>query len=227
MTRPPRRRPRGPPRGPGGTRPWDGRTEDGRWYVLKCANNPQDGRLGPGEPLKVLPTKLVCARLGHLLRPPVCPPFAVVDVPPDVAAAAVHPRTRKRPPQTAVPGPAFGCLRIEDAIEIKVDAARLSGVDPAQVARIAVFQTWLRGIDVSALVDGGCRLHSIDHGYFLGGHRWEPERLGRPGPVRLKLPSQWTSRERLADPALFAPTLAELAAIPEEDLTWTLDIARP
>ncbi len=145
-----------------------------------------------------------------------CPPFAVVDVPPDVAGAAVHPRTRSRPPQTAVPGPAFGSRRIADAVEIKVDAARLAAVDPAEGARLAVFQTWVRGIDVSALVDGRGRLRSIDHGYFLGGHRWDLDRLARSGPVRLKLPSQWAFPEHLADPALFAPALHDLSAIREE-----------
>gem|GEM_PF-3726510 len=202
------------PRPAGGSRPWDCETEDGSWFVVKCSNNDQDSRLG--LPLKVLSTELICGRLGWLFDPPLCPEAAVVEVPEAVAAAALHPRTKRRPPGCAAPGPGFGSRRVEGTVEIKGDAAgRLAGVAPARLARIAVFQTWLRGVDVSALVtpDGG--ILSIDHGYYMTNHRWDPARLAAPLPVKLKLPSQLGSPERLADPALFAPVLEELHAIPE------------
>lgn len=201
------------PRPGGGSRPWDAETHDGARYVVKCANNEQDSRRGP--PLKVLSTELICGRLGRLFAPPLCPEPAVVEVPPAVAATAWHPRTRRRLPRGAVPGPAFGSRLVEGACEIKGEgAARLPGVPAAAIARLAVFQTWLRGVDVSALITPDGRILSVDHGYYLTNDRWDPVRLARL-PVRLKLPSQVVERGPLADPALFAPALEELAAIPE------------
>ncbi len=203
------------PRATGGSRPWDCLTEDGAWFVVKCQNNDQDRRTGP--PLKVLSTELICGRLGRLFDPPLCPEPVVVDIPEDVAAAAWHPRTRHRPGMPAAPGPAFGSRRVEAAVEIKGDGAeRLALAGPADVARIAVFQTWLRGVDVSMLVTADGRLLSVDHGYYLTNDRWDPSRLAGRLPVKLKLPSQLVATDRLADPAIFAGPLEELHALDED-----------
>ena len=204
------------PRVPGGTRPWDCQADDGAWYVVKCINNPQDRRVAP--PSKVLPTELFCARLGRLFDPPLCPEPVVVDVPEAVAAAAVHPRTRRRPAERAGPGPAFGSRRLDGAMEIKGDGGgRLARVPLPRLARVVLFHSWLRGVDVSALVTESGDIVSIDHGYFLGGHRWDPGRLSSPEPVRLKVASQAGPPERLlADPGYLREALEELLAVSED-----------
>jgi hypothetical protein len=204
------------PRTTGGSKPWDCQVEDGSWYVVKSMANPQDRRTG--KPVKFLATDLICGRLGQLFRPALTPQAAVVEIPPAVAEAAVHPRTRRRPAERPSPGPGFGSQLVEGAVEIKADRGeRIASVPPAEVARLVTFQTWLRGVDVSALVTADRRLLSIDHGFYLTAHRWDRADF-ETVQVTVKLPSQLRDREALSEPAVFAPALAELSAIADESI---------
>jgi len=197
-----------------GAEPWGCLGADGAWYAVKFQNCPQEQRRA-GRPLRVLPADLICGRLGRLFDPPLCPEVAVLDVSPRVVGDARHRRTRSCPPVPVAPGPSFGSRVVDGSVDTKWDAAGLGTVSLAAVARLAVFHAWLHNVDVSYLTtpDGG--LLSIDHGYCLsaldGGE-------GATGGTRIEIrvPSGLgVARQRaMADPALFAPSLAELAELP-------------
>ena len=90
-------------------------------------------------------------------------------------------------------------------------------VELKQVARLIIFQTWLRGVDVSALVTADGRLLSVDHGYYLTIWRWDDPRFAQPEKIKLKIPSQFRKMEQL-EPSMFADTLDELMSIPDIDI---------
>jgi len=142
----------------------------------------------------------------------------VVEVPPEVAQASWHPPTRRRAGERARPGPAFGSLRLEDVWEPK---ARTPGpprpVAAGDLARVLVFQAWLRAVDATVLLGAEGRVWSVDHGYYLTGPTWDLVRLA-VRPVRLRLPQGLHPPEALRDPRWFAPALEELAALREADV---------
>jgi hypothetical protein len=107
-----------------------------------------------------------------------------------------------------------GSSRIESVIDSKFGGP-ITTVPPEEMARVVVFQTWLRGEDAAALIglDGSFAL-SIDHGMYLTGMHWNDAALGDvlpSGPVT----AQWPS-DRLRNSAVFQKVLAQLMAIPEE-----------
>ncbi|RAP77233.1 HipA family kinase [Paenibacillus montanisoli] len=204
-------------RTPGGSKPWNCLASDQSWYVVKCRNNPQDERLG--SPLKFLTTDLVCGRLGQLFDPPLCPKVEIIDVPLNVASLATHPPTKHRSAHKPAPGPSFGSRLVENAIEVKIGGSDiLDDVELEQVARLITFQTWLRGIDVSALVTSDRRLLSIDHGFFLTVYRWDDPKFAKAEKIKPKIPSQFRMVEQLKDPSLFAVILNELMSISDSEI---------
>lgn len=199
---------------PGGaSRAWVCQADDGCRYVVKCRDNPHD-RLQGCLPSKVLTTEIVCGRLGARFDPPVCPPVAVVELPPRLTAAHFYSATRVHP----CPGPSFGSRLWEGAVDLKAARRPLDRVPPESLARLVVFQTWLRGEDPSALISAdGREIRSIDHAFFLTGSRWRREILAAPPLVTPSLPARLQAElPRFGLPCVFAPALAELAALREE-----------
>lgn len=200
----------------GGAEPWACLGEDGFWHVTKFQNCPQE-QVRAGLPLQVLPADLFCGRLGQLFDPPVCPEVAIVDVSAAVIGDARHKATGTLRSVAVAPGPSFGSRVVDAAVDTKVNASALSGVAPGSIARVAVFQAWLRGIDLSYLTTTGGGVSSIDHGYFLVDFRRIAEALADPPPVTVRVPSVLRiDRQRaLAEGGLFLPTVQELMSLPE------------
>jgi hypothetical protein len=199
--------------GKGGSEAWRCIAEDGRMYVVKAQNNGQDinQQRGNSEPLKVLTTELICGRLGQLFHPVVCPEVAIINIPENIAGAMTYP-SNNRP---VVAGPSFGSLWYSDMFDVK-DKGRIELVPPDQVVKIIVYQTWLRGEDIAALVSAdGRRVLSIDHGYYLSGSNWDKVKLDNPLPVDLV---QFPQYQQHIDFALFQPVLEELRMFSESDI---------
>ena len=200
-------------RGGGGCGAWDCKAENGLWYVIKCQNNRQDRTYG--LPWKVLTTELICGRLGQLFVPPVCPPVCVVDIPDELASAVIDPNG-----EHPSAGPSFGSQRVDGAIETKA-GGNINLVPPKQAARVVVFQTWLQGHDIAALVshDGsGTMFLSIDHGYYLTGPQWIESLLTAEPSVSLVLLPQFQGQVKLEDSQLFQGILDELTSLSEIDI---------
>ncbi len=145
--------------GKGGSEAWRASVQNGDFYVVKTQNNGQDRnqvRIGD-EPLKILTTELICGRLGQLFSPIVCPEVAIIDIPDRLAEENRFPDGRQ-----VTAGPSFGSLWYSEMYDVK-DKGRIDLVPPEQIARIIVFQTWLRGSDHAALVsvDGRKALYLV------------------------------------------------------------------
>ena len=199
--------------GGGGSEAWRCEAEDGQVYVVKAQNNGQDRiqACQANEPLKILTTELICGRLGQLFHPIVCPEVAIIDIPERLASNAFFPDRR---PVSA--GPSFGSLWYPDMYDIKV-GGRIDIVPPDQIARIIVFQTWLRGDDRAALVSGdGRKGVSIDHGYYLAGaYSWDREKLDNPLPVT---PVLISPSHQPIDATTYRAVLEELQMFPDVDI---------
>lgn len=168
--------------GKGGSEAWQCMAEDGEVYIVKAQNNGQDISQSreSDEPLKVLATELICGRLGQLFHPSVCPNIAIINIPEKLAGAMRYPNQR-----LVAAGPSFGSLFCSEMFDVK-DKGHIELAPPDQVARIIVFQTWLRGEDIAALVSlDGRRVLSIDHGWYLSGPTWDKAKLTNPLPVTL------------------------------------------
>jgi hypothetical protein len=188
--------------GGGGAGAWSCLCDDGHRYITKCQNNGHDGS---GKPYKVLTTELICARLGQLFSPPVCPYGCVVNVP-DVLSRQVA-----RPDKPS-PGASFGSRYAENMIETKAGRA-FGGLPGPQQARVVVFQTWLRGQDMAALItaDGVTGL-SIDHGWYFTGPAWDYGTLVAEPVVN---PVLVEHHENLTDELAFGEALSQLEDINE------------
>ena len=127
----------------------------------------------------MLPTDLICGRLGQLFTPALCPEALVIDVPAEVVHGAMHNRTRSLPAAPVAPGPGMGSTLL-DGVDSKTDASGLDGVPLLDLARVSVFQTWLRPVDIAYLIGPDGRLLSLDHGYYLTGCRWDMRLLEKP-----------------------------------------------
>ncbi len=207
----------------GKTQPWKLQAEDGYWYVVKAQNNPQDTRarnIAPCGPLKILTTDLICGRLGQLLSPPLCPPAVIIDVPQEIATQCVRPKTGEQ----FAPGPSFGSQFIPDVADCK-EEGDVERISPEMAARLVVFQTWLFGDDLSALVSPeGDVVLSVDHGFYLTGLAWScpvsPVLKSNSASEKSCLLSQeWRNgfRNRFwQDDRHFRDVLDELDSIPEE-----------
>lgn len=199
--------------GKGGSEAWRATIQNGDLYVVKTQNNGQDRnqiRMGD-EPLKILTTELICGRLGQLFSPIVCPEVAIIDIPARLAENNHFPDGRQ-----VTAGPSFGSLWYTDMYDIK-DRGRIDLVPPEQVARIIVFQTWLRGTDQAALVSAdGRKALSIDHGYYLAGQtQWNRTELDQPLPVNLV---QFAQYQQHIEFTIFEPMLQELNNLGEMDI---------
>ena len=94
-------------------------------------------------------------------------------------------------------------------------------VPPQQAARVIVFQTWLQGQDIAALVshDGSGRMFlSIDHGYYLTGPQWIESILTAEPSFSLVLLPQFQGLVKLEDSQLFRRILDELTSLSEIDI---------
>jgi HipA-like kinase len=199
--------------GKSGSEAWRCKAEDGRTYAVKAQNNGQD-RNQPrqnDEPLKILTTELICGRIGQLFNPIICPEVAVIDIPEKLAAASTYPLDNRQ----VASGPSFGSLWYHDMLDVKFNG-RIDLVPPDQIARIIVYQTWLRGEDIAALVSSdGRKAISIDHGYYLSGPNWDRTKLANP----LHVPAVVIAPQRLPiDSTLFQPVLEELRLFSELDI---------
>lgn len=199
--------------GKGGSEAWRCTAEDGQMYIVKAQNNGQDinQQRENGAPLKILTTELICGRLGQLFHPIVCPEVTIIDIPEKIAGAMAYP-SNNRP---VAAGPSFGSLWYPDMFDVK-DRGRIELVSPDQVARIIMFQTWLRGEDIAALVSAdGRKVLSIDHGYYFSGAFWDRAKLDHPLPVTLV---QFPQYQQRIDFTLFQPILEELRLLSELDI---------
>lgn len=199
--------------GRGGSEAWRATVQNGDLYVVKTQNNGQDRnqvRMGD-EPLKILTTELICGRLGQLFSPIVCPEVAIIDIPERLAEDNRFPDGRQ-----VTAGPSFGSFWYSEMYDVK-DRGRIDLVPPGQVARIIVFQTWLRGSDPAALVSAdGRKALSIDHGYYLAGQtQWNRTELDHPLPVNLV---QFTQYQQRIEFSMFEPILQELNMLDEMDI---------
>lgn len=200
--------------GNGGSEAWRCKIEDGRMYVVKAQNNGQDRNQlrEHGYPLKILTTELICGRLGQLFNPIVCPEVAIIDIPERLASVTSFPGDQRQ----VAAGPSFGSLWYPDMYDIKF-GGRIDIVPPDQIARIIVFQTWLRGGDIAALVSGdGRKCISVDHGYYLAGDiSWNKDKLDNPFPV---IPIVISSSHQPIDSTVFQVVLEELRMFSELDI---------
>ncbi len=200
--------------GNGGSEAWRCKAGDGETYVVKVQNNGQDlAQLRePGHPLKILTTELICGRLGQLFHPAACPEVAIIDIPEKLASGTTFPHTNR--PIAA--GPSFGSLLYPETVDIKFQG-NLDLVPLEQIARIIVFQTWLRGADIAALVTlDGRKALSIDHGFYLAGTvNWEIDMLNNPSPV---IPVQIPSSHHPIASSVFQVILKELHMFNEFDI---------
>lgn len=200
--------------GNGGSEAWRCKAEDGQMYVVKAQNNGQDRNQihEHGYPIKILTTELICGRLGQLFNPIVCPEVAIINIPEKLASVTTFPSDQRQ----VTAGPSFGSLWYPDMYDIKF-GGRIDIVPPDQIARIIVFQTWLRGEDVAALVSSdGRKGISIDHGFYLAGNgSWDKDKLANPLPVT---PVIISSSHQPMDSTVFQPVLEELRMFSEEDI---------
>jgi hypothetical protein len=209
--------------GGGRTKPWNILASDGLHYIVKVRNNPIEEaarRLLPQAPLKILTTELICGRLGQLFTQPMCPPVAIVAIPPEVASVCRWPDTG----ELIAAGPAFGSRVVSDAADAKTEPRHIEHVSPELAARLVVFQTWLYGDDPSALIaPDGSKVWSIDHGYYLTGTAWSD-----PLPTVLKsyaasdrlclLSNEWRGNGYWRDGRCFCDVLDELMGLSEDDI---------
>ena len=200
-------------RGGGGCGAWNCKTENGVLYVVKSQNNPQDRPYG--LPWKILTTELICGRLGQLFDPIICPPVSVINIPDELVAGN---NILYNGSEQVVVGPSFGSQLVDGMIETKA-GGRIELVPFAQIARIIVFQTWLRGEDVAALValDGSKSL-SIDHGWYLTGSRWDTSVIANPFSVLPVQIPQFQQQGELIEAQHYLNVLDELDALSEIDI---------
>ncbi len=199
--------------GGGGSEAWRCKAEDGQEYVVKAQNNGQDVNQvrENGLPLKILTTELICGRLGQLFNPIICPEVAIIDIPEKLASVTTYPGNNRQ----VAAGPSFGSLWYPDMLDIK-QGGRFDLVPPDQVARIIVYQTWLRGEDIAALVSAdGRKGVSIDHGYYLSGANWDRAKLDNPLPV---IPVQISLYHQPIASSTFQAVLEELRMLSELDI---------
>jgi len=200
--------------GHGGSEAWKCKVEDGQTYVVKVQNNGQDRNQfrEHGHPLKILTTELICGRLGQLFNPIACPEVAIINIPERLASNTTFPTDQRQ----VAAGPSFGSLLYTDMYDIKF-GGQINIVPPDQIARIIVFQTWLRGGDVAALVSAdGRKGISIDHGFYLAGDvSWDKDKLAHPLPVT---PVVISSSHQPIDSTVFQTILEELRMLSEMDI---------
>jgi hypothetical protein len=162
--------------------------------------------------LKVLATELICGRLGQLFEPIICPPVVVIDIPEKLASNNTYPNRKV----TVSAGPSFGSQWFPGMIDIRQKGRFDLIPPPDQIVRIIVFQTWLRGEDMAALVSAdGRQSLSIDHGYYLTGSSWEAAKLANPLPVS---PIQMSQFHQQIDATVFQTVLEELQMLKESDI---------
>lgn len=155
---------------------------DGDGWMVKPTNNPQGLRVLVNE---VVATALA-ARLGGAVRP-----FAICDLPDELATGVLHPDGR---PWSS--GPAFGSALLDSAVPLIPDMLH-QAVNRDGLLAVVATDTWLLNLDSRQALSvpmpiGGYMVFCVDFGHTIGAPTWSAADLNsRPDPVELCDRNEW------------------------------------